>query len=730
MQCRGTNLRMRCFHFAEIYIYTILKVPKSTVSIVVLLSALFLYNTMSQVDYKQLTAAQASPSWVMTPEEILAEARKIVAADIEFNDAIAAIKEPSVNSVLVPTIEYENENSHRENVITFYQYVSTEKEVRDASTKAEQMLDENAIEQTSRKDLFEVYNRLWEQIKDDPKATDEESRKFLEKVVKGFKRSGLGLPQEKQDAVKKLQIELSNLSTTFAKNNNEENGFIAFTKEELEGVPESVLEQFETEEQSGVTKFKVTFKYPDILPVLKFSKKEQTRKSAFLANSNKVPENAEILDKIIHVRFKIAKLLGYETYSDYVLEERMAKSPSNVMNFLNDLKQKLQPVAKTELTKLLQFKNEDLKANGLSTQEEYHAWDHAFYNNLLLEKEYQVDHQKISEYFPLDQTINNMLAFYETLFDVKFVREEKPDPNTVWHEDVHKFAVYQNVKFGEPKAKFMGWILFDLHPREGKYTHAAHFGLQTAFIKSDGTRSPNYSALVCNFTKPTKTNPSLLKHNEVTTFFHELGHGVHNLLSQTKHVRFQGTHVPRDFVECPSQMLEFWTWSKNELKKLSGHYQTGEPIPDDLIDKLIKTKHVNTGLSNSRQLHFGLFDMALHTIESKEGLDKLDIKSLWNTLIRDVTLLSDGGHENIGYATFGHIAGGYESGYYGYLYSQVFATDIYYTHFKADPMNVESGLKYRDIILKNGGSKDILMILEELLGRQPNSNAFFQEILG
>ncbi|GEQ66490.1 hypothetical protein JCM33374_g153 [Metschnikowia sp. JCM 33374] len=685
---------------------------------------------MSQVHYNQLTASQDSPSWTLTPEEILQQAKEIVADDISFNDGIASIKEPTVENVLMPSINYENENSKRANVITFYQYVSTDKQVRDASTQAEQIMDESSIEQSSRQDLFEVYNKLWEKIKDEPSATDEESLKYLEKVVKAFKRSGLGLPQDKQDEVKKLKIELSNLSTAFAKNTNEENGFITFTKEKLDGVPDSVLEQFETIEENGVTKFKITFKYPDILPVLKYSKNQETRKAAYLANSNKVPENAEILEKIIRVRFKVAKLLGYKTFSEFVLEERMAKSQDNVMGFLTDLKKKLQPLAKIELDKLLEFKNQDLTTRGLPQQESYYAWDNAFYDNLLLEKEYQVDHQKISEYFPLDQTINNMLSFYETLFDVKFVREEHPDPETVWHEDVLKIAVYQNIKFGEPKAKFMGWILFDLHPREGKYTHAAHFGLNSAFIKSNGTRSPNYSALVCNFTKPTKSNPSLLKHSEVTTFFHELGHGVHNLLSQTKHVRFQGTHVPRDFVECPSQMLEFWTWSKNELKKLSGHYQTGEPIPDSLIANLIRTKHVNTGLSNCRQLHFGLFDMALHTIDSAEKLHSLNIKTLWNSLREEVTLLSNGGNDNVGYATFGHIAGGYESGYYGYLYSQVFATDIYYTHFKADPMNVKSGLKYRDIILKNGGAKEILEILEELLGRKPNSDAFFKEILG
>lgn len=177
-------------------------------------------------------------------------------------------------------------------------------------------------------------------------------------------------------------------------------------------------------------------------------------------------------------------------------------------------------------------------------------------------------------------------------------------------------------------------------------------------------------------------------------------------------------------------MLEFWTWSKDELNHLSSHYETSEPIPDSLVEQLIKSKHVNTGLFNLRQLHFALFDMRLHTIDSKEGIEALDLTKLWNELREEIALISNGGVNNTGYATFGHIAGGYESGYYGYLYSQVFATDIYYTHFKSDPMKVESGLRYRDIILKNGGSKDILDILRELLGREPNSNAFLQEILG
>lgn len=427
------------------------------IALYTLILAVYWKLNMSKTDFVALAKQEESPKWILTPDEILLTAKHYIEDNIKFNDKIAAIEEPTIDNVLIPTANRENENYFVENLITFYQYVSTDKEVRDASTKAEQLIDESSIEQNSRVEVFQVYKKLWEKIKD-TNETDPETLKFLEKTVNFYKRNGLGLPQEKRDEVKKLKIELSNLSTIFSKNLNEENGFLAFTAEELDGVPESVMEQFEKINEGGVEKYKVTFKYPDILPVLKYAKNQETRKTALIENQNKVPENAEILDKIIRIRYKIAKLLGYPTYSEFVLEERMAKNQKNVLDFLEDLQTKLQPLGKQELARLLKFKNEDLKARGLPEQDSYYTWDASFYDNLLLEKEYQVDHQKISEYFPLDQTIDKMLGFYETLFDVKFVKVEDPDPETIWHEDVRKIAVYQNIKYGKPRLEFKGWI--------------------------------------------------------------------------------------------------------------------------------------------------------------------------------------------------------------------------------------------------------------------------------
>lgn len=697
--------------------------------LLLLVSIILFRFKMGDSDLEIIASLLPLPQWTQTPEEILAEARKIIASDVAFYDKIAAVQDPTVENVLRPTIEDENSSYLASNKLTFYQYVFPDKAVRDASTEAENLLDQSAIEQNLRVDVFKVYNELWEKIKG-TNATDPESMKFLEKTVKNFKRNGLALPEEKRDQVKKLKMRLADLQTQFAKNSNEENGRLTFTLEELAGVPESVIDQFEKVTEDGQEKYRVTFKYPDILPVLKYAKEEATRKTAYIENQNKVPENVPILNEIVDIRFKLAKLLNYETYSDFVLEERLAKTPRNVLSFLEDLKGKLTPVGNRELQKLKDLKKQYLLKAGLPEQDEYFAWDHAFYSNLLLEQEHQVDHQKISEFFPLDRTISKMLGFYEKLFDVKFVSVNNTDSLSVWHPDVRKYALFSNIEHGEPKNEFRGWIFFDLHPRDGKYTHAAKFELNPGFEKPDGSRQTPFCALVCNFTKPKKEKPSLLRHSEVTTFFHELGHGVHSLLSKTKHGRFHGTHVPRDFVECPSQMLEFWTWSPNELRELSSHYETGQPLTEELLENLIKSKRVNTGLANLRQLHFALFDMHLHTIADEQGLAAVDFDKLWNELREEITLIGNGGLTTRGYGTFGHIAGGYESGYYGYLYSQVFATDIYYTHFKEDPMNVERGLKYRDTILKNGGSKEVLDILKELLGREPNAKAFTMELLG
>lgn len=681
-------------------------------------------------EFPSVSSSHPSPSWNFSVDLILASARNLLAQAVQFNDYIASVEAPTVANVLLRLIEHEHHMLLLQNQLIFLQHVSADKNIRNASTEAQRLLEQTAIEQETRAEVYHVYKKLHLQVVASEEKLEPELRKFLDMTVQAYELNGLDLAPDHQRRVMAVQLELSQLLSECSKNNNEERGFIAFTKAQLDGVPEAILEQYERDRGANGTVYRVTFKSPGILPVLKYAKNLHTRKAAHMASSRLVPQNANLIAKIVATRYRMARELGYRSFSDYVLEECMAKSPENVLRFLTNLKDKLQPLASAERATLLELKNADLAARGLAAQHEYYAWDHPFYDNMLLEQRYKVDHHKISEYFPLGQTIKKMLGFYETLFDVKFVEQSVPEPASVWHPDVQKFSVHQNISFGQPKNEFMGWILFDLHPREGKYLHAGSFMLDHSHTRHDGTRHPACAAIVCNFGKPNQTKPALLTHEEVLTFFHELGHAMHTLLSRTKLARFLGTNVPRDFVECPSQMLEYWTWSNKELRALSSHYKTGEPIPDSLIDLLVASKKANMGLYNSQQLHLALFDMALHTISDDHELHELDIEALWNRLAEEVAMLSHGGQQDIGYSKVTHLVNGYESGYYSYLYSQVFATDIFYTHFKDNPMSVEHGLRYRDTILKNGGALEIMDILLELLGRPPNHEAFMTDILG
>lgn len=672
----------------------------------------------------QFAAPELPPTWDHTPEQIISITKDFIDRYVKFNDETVLIETPTVQNLLLPFAEFENENLRFQTQIPFYQYVLDNKELREAGQEATRLINEAIIEQELRVDRYQVFKKLYDSK---PEFTDSETKRLLDKVILEFERNGLHLDEEKRSELKVLQNKINDLSLEFSKNTIEEDGFVLFTREELSGLNEDTIKQYETEvdESTGETLYKMTFKYPDFLPLMKHAKVQETRKRAFNGDANKLKQNHDILLQLVQQRFKLAKILGYNTFSEYVLEDRLAKTETRVLDFLTDLKTKLSPLGKKELAKLKELKDEDFTKQKLSLQDEYYIWDNRFYDNLMLEEEYQVNTDKISQYFPLQSTISKMFGFYETLFDIKFV--ETTTEKRVWHDEVQQFAVYQNIKFGETKNIFLGWLYLDLHPRKGKYGHAANFGLLPAYDKGSDKVRP-VTALVCNFTKPSKEKPSLLKHDEVVTFFHELGHGIHDLLGFTKYARFHGTQVPRDFVEAPSQCLEYWTWSKDELKHLSSHYETGQPIPNDLIDQLIKSKNVNGALGNLRQLHFALFDMKLHTISKEEDISKLDILKLWNDLREELSFISNGGEYTYGYGSFGHIAGGYESGYYGYLFSKVYADDIYYSIFKNDPLNTENGIKYRDSILARGGSRDVLEGVVELLGREPNLNAFLTEL--
>ena len=644
---------------------------------------------------------QTPPKFTATPESLFADTNRLIEVSKGLQDKIVKEVKPedaSFKKVVLPMAHDSNKGAIESHIICFYQAVSTEQTLRDASSDAEKQLDEFSIESSMREDVFRLYDAA---LKKGEKL-DPESQRLLEKEHKSYIRNGLGVPAgPKRDRFKDIKKQLSEISIKFQKTLNEETGGLWFTPEELDGVPGDVVDNLKKGEGENAGKIWLTFKYPHLFPSLKYATNSEVRRKIFEENENKCNSNVPLFKQAIVLRDEAARILGYKNHAEFRLEDKMAKTPKTVDDFLGDLRTRLAPGGVEETKKLKALKQEYLKSNGHAKDYDghYYLWDHRFYDRLMLEKDFQLDQQKVSEYFPLHTTIEGMLRIFEQLFGLVFVEITGADRDTlsetgrgsdiIWHEEVQLFSVWNDESEGDG---FVGYLYLDLFPRDGKYGHAANFNLQPGYTDENGNRRYPATALVCNFPKPTPKKPSLLRHDDVVTLFHELGHGIHDLVSITTYSRFHGTNTVRDFVEAPSQMLENWCWTPSQLRSLSRHYsylspefkaayeedsgskdKPSERIPDDLIDSIIRTKHVNDALFNLRQLHFGIFDMTVHEPKTHEEAEELHVSELYNKLRHEISKLDgpevygakwDWGH---GEATFGHLIGGYDAGYYGYL---------------------------------------------------------------
>ncbi|KAK5170853.1 hypothetical protein LTR04_002761 [Oleoguttula sp. CCFEE 6159] len=705
---------------------------------------------------------QAPPKFTATPSSLIEDTKRLIARSRGVQDSVVedvTFNSASFKNTVLAMATDDNKMAIESHIIGFYQAVSTDQALRDASTEAEKLLDDFGIESSMREDVYKVVDAAFKK----GEKLDPESQRLLEKDHKSYIRNGLGVPAgPKRDRFKEIKKRLSEISIVFQKNLNEENGGLWFTPEELEGVPEDVVSGLEKGEGENQGKVKLSFKYPDLFPTLKYAKSAGVRKKLFISNENKCNQNIPLFREAVILRDEAARILGYPNHAAFRIEDKMAKTPKTVDDFLGDLRSRLAPGGLDEIKKLKELKEKDLADRGEEKAYDghYYLWDHRYYDTLLLEQQYSLDQQKIAEYFPLQTTIRGMLHIFEELFGLVFVEitgeerdriaETGKGSDIVWHADVQVFSVWDDEGEGNG---FVGYLYLDLFPRPGKYGHAANFNLQPGYIDENGKRRYPATALVCNFSKPTPKKPSLLKHDEVVTLFHELGHGIHDLVSRTTYSRFHGTSTVRDFVEAPSQMLENWCWTTSQLRSLSKHYsylspeyrsayessssdasKPSEHMPDDLIENIIKTRHVNDALFNLRQLHFGIFDMTVHEATNHADIEKLEISETYNRLRKEISKLD--GPEALGesytwgngQATFGHLIGGYDAGYYGYLSSQVYSADMFYSVFKSNPMNGTEGRRYRHTVLERGGSQDEMQTLEDFLGRKPSTEAFYKEL--
>ncbi|KAJ2713742.1 metalloendopeptidase, partial [Coemansia spiralis] len=609
-----------------------------------------------------------------------------------------------------------NDTMAESSVITFLQNVDADKHVRDASSAAEQALRSSRMASLMREDVY----RPVKAVLDDPAALaalDPEDRALAEKLALEYRHNGLFLATETRSELERIRTRLIAIGIEFSRNINEKDGRLLLDRAELDGLPEDYFSGRPTQAVDGVDKYVVTTKYPDIVPAMQLARREDTRRRLHAVAEERCPENIPLLREAVQLRLEAARLLGYETHAHFVLEDSMAKRPDVVLEFQHDLRERLGPLADQERGEMESLKRADKEAAG----EPYHGlfpWDARYYANLIKERKHRVSEEELKQYFPMAQVTRGVLDIYQETLGLRFVRV---DSSAVWHPDVEMYEVWE-----ADGDEFVGHFYLDLFPRDGKYSHACVCPLRSGFERPDGSREYPAAAMLANFPKPTLDAPALLTHDDVITLLHEFGHVFHHLCTKTRWAHFALDSVQMDFVEAPSQLLENWGWEPAVLRRFAVHHKTGEPIPEDLVARLVAAKNEGLGMLHLRQIFFGLYDMAIHS--TRDG--DVDVCALFQELREQITRLSSGGTGGGGAATFGHLLGGYDANYYSYLWAKLFSADMYLSRFKKDGLDhAQTGLDYRRIILQPGGSRDAMASMEQFLGRRPNDQAFLSSIL-
>lgn len=539
---------------------------------------------------------------------------------------------------------------------------------------------------------------------------------LLEKTYKGFVRNGALLSETDQDKLRKIDSELSLLALKFGENVlAETNNYQLHISniEELEGLPEDAIEMAASLAKSQNKEgYIFTLDFPSYLPFVTYAKNRALRKVITIAagkkafQDNEYNNEANVL-KIANLRYERANLLGYKTHADFVLEERMAQNPKNVLNFLNDLLIKAKPAATKDFNELTNF------AKNLDGIDQLEKWDGSYYSEKLKQEKFNLDDEILKPYFKLENVLNGAFEVAKKLFGIRF---EKVSNIDVYHEDVETYEVKDENNL------LVALFYADFFPRKGKRNGAWMTSFKSQYIK-DGINERPHVSIVCNFTKPTATKPSLLTFNEVTTLFHEFGHALHGMLANTVYPSLSGTSVYWDFVELPSQVMENWCYEKEALELFAKHYETGETIPMELIEKIKESASFLEGMATARQLSFGLLDMAWHANDPREITD---LKTFENEQFESTKIYPDVA-ENAMSTAFSHIfAGGYSSGYYSYKWAEVLDADAF-DYFKQNGIfNTEIATKFKDNVLSQGGTQPPMELYKKFRGQEPKPEALLK----
>ncbi len=592
--------------------------------------------------------------------------------------------------------------------ISILEMVSPDEKIRTAAHEAIIKMQDFLVDELANNvDIFKAFKAYVEQKSGSEELT-EKQRYFLTETLDGFKRAGLDLPQDQLDELKKIKKDIAALILDFDTNIAADQTKVIVSPAELAGLPEDFIASLEKDEQGNC---KVGVDAPTFYKIAQNCSVGDTRKKMSRAYGDRAyPKNDALLKEIIAKRDLLAQKVGKASYAALDLDDQMVKTPEKAYSFLNDLL----ATVKTKVEKEFALLTSDLPASVTLQDGKMFTWDAAYVANEYKKKHLQIDELKIAEYFPLDTTVKGLLDIYQKFFSLRF--EQKPIKH-LWHDEVTMMEVYSTLD-----NSLLGYFLLDLFPRPFKYSHACHATIVPAVYGADGQIKPALSIVIANFPRAIGDKPALLERNHVSTFFHEFGHALHALLGRTMLSTQAGTAVKCDFVEMPSQMLEEWLDEKEILAMISSHYQTGEPLPDELINKIVALKQFDAGSFVQTQAYYSLISLDIYAPGATK--DPYAIMKQLYTTIKPHMIFDP---ENHMYASFGHLTG-YGAKYYSYMWSKVFALDLFAQIKKMGLLNPAVGEKYVAEVIGQGGSVDPNDLLENFLGRKPNQKAFLADL--
>jgi len=566
----------------------------------------------------------------------------------------------------------------------------------------------SACEEKSGMFMVSVYSRrdLYDAIRSQsPRDTDE--ARLLTFTLRQFVKNGLALPDDRLENVRAMKTNLTRLETQFSANLNNDNTTLEFSAEDLTGVPDSARAQFGKGSNGS---YVVSMKYPDYYAVMQNADKSETRRRMDEAFLNRLAmENTRLLEEAIRLRAQIARELGYDTWADYRIDGRMARTKENVTVFLDTLKAPVKIKTREEMATLL-----TIKQSLFPGSDSVNTWDIAYLKNKLRNRDYAIDDEVVRSYFPLDVVTEGMFSRFSGPLGVRF--DEVKDAR-VWAPGVTLYRVANATD-----NTTLAYIYFDLYPREGKYGHMMMYPLVSGRVLPDGTYSIPVSVIIGNVRAPDGNIPSLLSHDDVEGLFHEFGHAIHVSLTRAPYASLSGANVEWDFVETPSQAFEEWVWQPEVLDAISGHYTNHtEKLPPGLRDRIIAARNIDAGLTYTRMLVISSEDLEYHTTSGP-----VNVTAVSDRIYEEMMGIKPlpGNHEP---ATIGHFMGGYDAGYYSYLWSKVYALNVY-SRFRQDGLeNATTGADYRHWILEPGNMQDGMVLLRGFLKKEPSPDVLYEQ---